>query len=123
MPHVLVIAIGGALGAVSRYGISLLARRLFGEFFPIGTLSVNVIGSFIIGFCSIYFLNRMPTNSSVIVFVMVGFLGALTTFSSFSLETLQLFNSHHFAYAALNVILNLSLCLGGVGLGVYLARV
>lgn len=112
------VAAGGALGALSRYAVGLLSQYCFGPFFPIGTLSVNVAGSFIIGFFSIFFVSRVAAGSALNLFTMVGFLGAFTTFSSFSLETLHLTVSGHVGYALLNVGLNLLLCLMAVSLGV-----
>jgi CrcB protein len=115
------VALGGACGAICRFLVGVGALRLFGPFFPVGTMVVNVLGSFIIGYLSIYFMGKAGAGSFLDVFSMIGFLGAFTTFSSFSLETLHLFFNHHWVYAALNVVLNVVLCLSFVGLGVYLA--
>jgi CrcB protein len=113
------IAIGGALGSVARYGASSLVAGWFGETFPWGTLVVNVTGSFVIGF----FAALTGPDGRVLVspvarqFVMVGICGGYTTFSSFSLQTLNLVRDGQIASAGLNVGLSVGVCLVAVWLG------
>jgi CrcB protein len=113
------IAIGSALGGMSRYACSRYIATWFGETFPWGTITVNVVGSFIIGF----FATLTGPDGRVMVapdfrtFVMVGFCGGYTTFSSFSLQTLELIRNRDFAEAWGNVLLSVSLCMLGVALG------
>jgi fluoride exporter len=116
------IAIGGALGSVARYGCSSLAARWIGETFPWGTLIVNVAGSFVIGlFATLTGPDgRVLASPDARQFVMVGLCGGYTTFSSFSLQTLNLVRDGDFAQAGLNVVLSVFACLASVWLG-YLA--
>src|SRR5512145_3495083 len=100
------IAVGSALGGVFRYWCSGVAARLIGETFPWGTLIVNVAGSFVIG---LFFTltgpdGRLLVPSTARQFVMVGLLGGYTTFSSFSLQTLNLVQDGEFLYAGANVV-------------------
>jgi CrcB protein len=113
------IALGGALGSVARYGCSSLAARWIGETFPWGTLIVNVTGSFVIGF----FVGLTGPDGRVIVspnarlFVTVGICGGYTTFSSFSLQTLNLIRDGDLMEAGGNVLGSVIGCLASVWLG------
>jgi CrcB protein len=117
------IAIGSALGGMARYWCSGVAARLIGETFPWGTLIVNVVGSSIIGF----FATLTGPDARLLVpslarqFVMIGLCGGFTTFSSFSLQTLNLAADGEYLYAAVNIILSVVLCLLAVWLGSILA--
>lgn len=113
----LMIAIGGAIGASLRYAVSLASFALFGRAFPYGTLCVNVLGSFLIGLLYIIFLERMMVSPELRAFLLIGVLGAFTTFSSFSLETLNLVEMGQLLAAISNIILNVCLCLLAVWLG------
>lgn len=113
------IAAGSALGGVLRYGCSGLAARLIGETLPWGTLIVNVVGSFVIG---LFFTLTGPDGRLFVAadarqFVMVGLLGGFTTFSSFSLQTLNLLRDGEFLYAGANVVASVALCMLAVWLG------
>lgn len=113
------IALGGAFGSVARYGLSSLIAARLGEVFPWGTLAVNVSGCFIIGF----FGGLTGPDGRVIVspdmrqFVMVGVCGGYTTFSSFSLQTLNLLREGDVLRAGGNIALSLVACMCGVWLG------
>jgi CrcB protein len=113
------IAIGSALGGVARYWCSGVAARLVGETFPWGTFAVNVVGSFIIGF----FATLTGPDGRVYVgttgrqFVMVGICGGYTTFSSFSLQTLNLMNDGEWFRAGANIGLSVLCCLVAVWVG------
>ena len=117
------IAIGSALGGIARYWCSGVAARLIGETFPWGTLIVNVVGSFIIGIFAILTgpEGRFMVPSVARQFVMIGLLGGYTTFSSFSLQTLNLATDREYLYAGLNVLFSVALCLLAVWLGSILA--
>lgn len=116
MTNLLLVALGGSIGAVFRYLISIFMIQVFGSSFPFGTLLVNVIGSFFMGV--IYALGQMSHISPELkALIGVGLLGALTTFSTFSNETLLLLQEGNWLKAILNVVLNLSLCLFLVYLG------
>jgi CrcB protein len=113
------IAIGSALGGVSRYWLSGLVANAFGETFPWGTLIINVLGSFVIGlFATLTGPDgRIFAGTLTRQFVMIGICGGFTTFSSFSLQTLNLANDGQWAYAGANIIGSVVLCLVAVWLG------
>lgn len=113
------VALGGALGSVARYAVSLGATRWLGAAFPWGTLLVNVAGSFAIGLLAALVTSdgRPALGSDARAFVMIGILGGFTTFSSFSLETLTLARNGALGAAAANAGLSLALCLAAVWLG------
>jgi len=87
MTNILLLLLGGGLGALSRHGMSQLAARLFGAAFPWSTLLVNLIGCFLIGICFALAQRTLSFGPSMRLFFMTGFLGALTTFSTFALES------------------------------------
>src|SRR5262245_13643078 len=103
------VMFGGALGTGLRMAMSVWFAARFGEAFPIGTLVVNVVGSFAIGLLAVFFSDGMMRQV-----LMVGVLGGFTTFSAFSLATLNLINSGEWGRAALNVVLSVGLCLAAV---------
>ncbi len=105
----LFIGVGGFLGAVSRYILSSFVQKQFDILFPIGTLSVNVLGSFIIGFMALFFQNIIEPEYKALV--MTGFLGALTTFSTFSLENVDMLQDGDYGRVILNIFLNVTLTL------------
>ncbi|MGH6665127.1 MAG: fluoride efflux transporter CrcB [Pseudolabrys sp.] len=117
------IAVGSALGGIARYGCSGLAARLIGETFPWGTLIVNVLGSFIIGFFATLTGpdGRVYMGSVARQFVMVGFCGGYTTFSSFSVQTLNLMNDGEWFRASANIVGSVVCCLIAVWAGHLLA--
>jgi len=117
------IAIGSALGGMARYWCSGAAARLIGETFPWGTLFVNVTGCFIIGFVATLTGpdGRIFAGSTARQFVMLGLLGGFTTFSSFSLQTLNLVQDNEWLQAGGNIIGSVVLCLLAVWLGYLLA--
>ncbi|MCZ4339531.1 fluoride efflux transporter CrcB [Shewanella colwelliana] len=116
MTNLLFVALGGSIGAVFRYLISLFMIQVFGSSFPFGTLVVNILGSFLMGV--IYALGQVSEVSPELkALVGVGLLGALTTFSTFSNETLLLIQGGDWLKAFLNIALNLCLCIFMVYLG------
>ena len=116
------VAIGGAVGSVLRYIIQTQSIQWFGSSFPYGTLLVNVVGSLLIGFLSFTLLERVSVSEEVRFAILVGVLGGFTTFSTFSLETLNLIQQGNFINAAGNVFLSVGLCLLACFLGLSLAR-
>ena len=121
------VAIGGALGSVLRFGLNGLISARFGETFPWGTLVINVTGSFLIGIIAAVASpeGRMDSQSRAIAtqLLMVGVCGGYTTFSSFSLQTLNLLRDREWLYAGGNVILSVVLCMVAVWLGYALGSV
>lgn len=113
------IAIGSALGGMARYWCSGIAARLIGETFPWGTLIVNIVGSFVIGFFGTLTgpEGRMFVGTTARQFVMVGICGGYTTFSSFSLQTLALMNDGEWIQSGANIGLSVALCLVAVWAG------
>lgn len=110
------IALGGAVGSVSRYLLGGLVQRTAGLAFPIGTLAVNVTGSFVAGFLLRYFMN-VQTHPTLRAALIVGFCGGFTTFSAFTTETLGLFEGGEYARAALYVAASVALSLMAVFVG------
>jgi fluoride exporter len=117
------IAIGSALGGMARFWCSGVVARLVGETFPWGTLFVNVLGSFLIGFFATLTGpdGRIFAGSTTRQFVMLGLFGGFTTFSSFSLQTLNLVQDSEWLQAGGNVVASVVLCLLAVWLGHLLA--
>jgi CrcB protein len=116
----LYVGLGGFFGAIFRFLISGFLQKLFGISFPVGTLGVNVIGSFLIGFLVMLFENIIAPEWKALF--ITGFLGALTTFSTFSFETVVLLQEGIYQKAILNIFLNVSLCLVATILGMNLFR-
>jgi len=117
------VAIGGALGSMGRFWLSGLVANRFGETFPWGTLVINVTGSFAIGFFASLTgtEGRWLVSPSFRTFFMIGICGGYTTFSAFSLQTLNLARDGEWLYAGVNILLSVILCLAGVWLGFLLA--
>lgn len=113
----LAVALGGAIGALLRFAVSRGAVGIFGAGFPWGTLIVNAVGAFAIGFLAAWFASRLAVGPALRALVLTGTLGALTTFSTFSLETLQLTQTAAFGKAAASIVANLCMSLVLVWLG------
>jgi len=118
--NVLMVAIGGALGAVARYGLGIAMFRLTGPGFPLGVMTANVVGSFFMGVFVVFAAQRGLTHLSP--FVMTGLLGGFTTFSAFSLETMTLFERGDWGQAAAYVVMSVGLSVGALALGLVMAR-
>lgn len=113
------IAIGSALGGMARYACSRAVALRYGETFPWGTLMVNVTGSLIIGFIAALTGpdSRLVVSPNTRNFLMVGLCGGYTTFSSFSLQTLELVRNRDFGEAFGNILLSVAACLAAVAIG------
>ena len=122
MQQLLAIAGGGALGAVLRFGMSNAVYRILGREFPYGTLAVNVLGSLLMGFLFVMLVERLAISAEWRAALLVGLLGAFTTFSTFSFETLALFESGEPVKAMTNIALSVFLCLAATWLGLSLGR-
>jgi len=113
---------GGAFGAVLRYGASLSVYSLLGRGFPYGTLFVNVSGSLLMGVLSVIMLERFNIDPEWRAAVLVGVLGSFTTFSTFSIETLNLLEQGDVMRATANIVLSVLVCLVAVWFGVLIGR-
>ena len=122
MNQLITIALGGGVGAVMRFVVSTNIHRLAGRDFPYGTLSVNVIGSLLMGFLYIMLIERSSLSAEWRSLLLIGFLGAFTTFSTFSIETLNLLEGGEFLKAAANILLSVILCLTAAWLGLFFGR-
>jgi CrcB protein len=116
------IAAGGATGALMRYWMSNGVYAILGRGFPYGTLTVNVVGSLLMGFCYVFMIERMDVSVEWRAALMIGLLGAFTTFSTFSIETLNLLESGEQLKAALNILFSVTLCIIGCWLGIIVGR-
>ena len=117
MMNIVFVGLGGFIGASTRYLISLYASKLFTSKIPIGTLTVNILGSLIIGIVMELTLKTSLISPHMKLFLTTGFLGGLTTFSTFSYETMELIEKGELLRAIFNIALNLLLSLGGAILG------
>lgn len=123
MPALLSVAIGGAFGAVMRYLVTGWVHRAVPPGFPYGTLTVNVVGSLVVGFASGIFAARAGSRDHLMqLFLIVGVCGGFTTFSAFSAETYQLVQRGAVAPAVLNAALQVAGSLAAVFAGFWLAR-
>jgi CrcB protein len=122
MRQLIAIALGGSVGAITRFLVANGIYAWLGRSFPHGTLFVNVSGSFLMGFLAELMLQRFPLAVGYRAAILVGFLGAYTTFSTFALETLYLFEEGSLLKAGLNVFLSAVLCLVAVWVGLVLGR-
>ena len=112
------VAIGGAIGSLARFGLGLAAAPL-SQNLPWGTILINIVGSFVIGFVGTLTLahGRYPLSENLRLFVMVGFCGGFTTFSSFSLQTLDLLRGGAVTRAVANILVSVVLCITAVAIG------
>ena len=122
MIQIISIAIGGALGALCRYGMTMGISSLIGRGFPYGTLVVNILGSFLMGAAYVIIVEEINVNPEWRVGITIGLLGAFTTFSTFSIETLNLLESGDAFKAGLNILLSISFCMLGCWLGMIIGR-
>lgn len=122
MKDVLAISLAAMVGANLRYALSRLATRELGTVFPYGTLAINIVGSFIVGFFVIWTTERVLVDPRWRLLVVVGFCGSFTTFSSYAFETMSYFEQGQWALMLTNIFSNNLLCLGGALAGMALAR-
>ncbi|HKB87220.1 MAG TPA: fluoride efflux transporter CrcB [Ignavibacteriaceae bacterium] len=123
MINYLIVSLGAALGGGLRYWASNVTYRFLPSTFPYGTLAVNIIGSFILGIIIFVFDQKELISPGMKLFLTIGFCGGFTTFSTFSLETINLLKDSQFIPGLLNILLNLFLCLAGVALAYFISKV
>ncbi len=122
MERVLWIALGGALGTVLRYATSTVSAKWLGADFPYGTLIVNLSGAFVIGFVQEVGAESVLIPDHLRLFLTTGVLGGLTTYSTFSYETVRLMEANAWQQAWINIVVTTTICLGLCFLGVALGR-
>jgi len=122
MLPVVMVAIGGALGAVARYLTYIWVRAQSTHYFPIGTLLINVAGCFAIGVLMVFVEKSVPFHRHLLLIGATGFLGSYTTFSTFGFETIHLIRNDHFGWAGANILANVVLGLVGVWMGRFLTE-
>ncbi len=122
LTKILAVGIGGALGAIARYLINISPLANLFEKFPFPTFFINITGSFLIGFLLILFTNKFAINDNLRLAIIVGFLGAFTTFSTFELEIWELIKENQFPTAFLYLFLSVVGGFIGILSGVWLAK-
>jgi len=118
----LAIAVGGSLGAMSRYWVSGSTYQWLGQGFPYGTLMVNLLGSLTIGFLSVLLVHRFQFSEEVRIGLLAGFLGSFTTFSTFAMDVLHLTGNGALLKAASYVLLSVLFCVIGAWAGLLTAK-
>ena len=116
-----VVFFGAGIGGSLRYWLSNFVYKFLPTNFPYGTLTVNFLGSFILGFVMFGLYDKELINQDMRLFLTIGFCGGFTTFSSFSLETINLLKNSEFLFGSLNILLNVFLCLAGTYLAYILS--
>lgn len=122
MQKIIYVGIGGCIGAMLRYIVTMQSAKMMNSSFPVGTLIVNVAGGFLIGMIAELSISTDLISPNLKLFLTTGIMGGLTTFSTFSLETITLMSDGRYLFGMLNVCLNVFLSLGGVVLARLLCR-
>lgn len=116
------IAAGGALGAVMRHGVNVAAVKIIGHGFPYGTLTVNIVGSFLMGALVVIFASLWQPPEPLRILIVTGFLGAFTTFSTFSLDAVTLFERQDYLQTGVYVVASVILSIAALFAGMAIAR-
>jgi len=120
--HILMVGLGGALGAIGRYLTVVAVNNFTSGHFPWGTFVVNIVGSFLLGLAFVFIVERLPAESLFRTLLMVGFLGAFTTFSTFSLEVVTLVEKGNLVDAGAYVLMSVILCVIATSAAVVIGR-
>lgn len=116
------VAVGGAIGSILRFTVSLWLLDRLGSGFPWGTLGINILGSFLMGALFVAFTEYWQVNPAIRYGLLAGVLGGFTTFSAFSMETLNLLQAEAWMKASAYMLASVVFCVGGAGLGYFLGR-
>ncbi|MEO1940137.1 fluoride efflux transporter CrcB [Candidatus Thioglobus sp.] len=119
---IIAIGVGATIGASVRYYLTELMAHVFGRGFPYGTLSANIIGSFLAGILVVIVLEKAAVHEAYRFMLLIGLTGSLTTMSTLSWESIEMISLGHYGQASLNILLNVLLSLSAAGLGVVLTR-
>lgn len=122
MQNYIIVFFGAGIGGILRYWLSGFVYKFLPANFPYGTLAINFLGSFIIGFVIFALYDKELVSQDMRLFLTIGFCGGFTTFSTFSLETFNLFKNSEFLFASLNIFLSVFLCLTGTYLAYILSN-
>ena len=120
--HWLPVALGGALGSMARYALSTWVFQVSSHKFPYATLTVNVLGSFVMGILFVVIVERAALPQEMRSLLMIGFIGAFTTFSTFSLDALGLWQNGHLFMALIYTLATVILCLIAISSAIWLTR-
>jgi CrcB protein len=115
--QLIIAGLGGFIGSAARFWISSITYRIIGQDFPYGTLLVNIVGAFLIGFLMTVFEDRFTVSPNLRIFLTIGILGGFTTFSTFSYETVSLFREGSYFAGTANILYSVLSCLGATWLG------
>lgn len=121
MIQVLLVGLGGFLGASARYLVTLFVHSLYAGRFPLGTFLINLVAATLMGFLSSFLADKIHSHQNELLFLTTGLLGGFSTLSALSLETVQLFESGHVVMASLYCIGTMACCLAGILLGRFCA--
>ncbi len=122
LPTVLAIGVGATIGASMRYYLTQFMNATFGPAFPYGTLSANILGSFLAGILVVVILEKAALHEAYRLMLLIGLTGSLTTMSTLSWESVEMISLGHYSQASLNILLNVFLSLSAAGLGVVFMR-
>ena len=122
LPTVLAIGAGATIGASVRYYLTQFMQATIGSGFPYGTLSANIIGSFLAGILVVVVIEKSALHEAYRLMLLIGLTGSLTTMSTLSWESVEMISLGHYVQAALNILLNVVLSLTAAGAGVALSR-
>ncbi len=122
LPTIAAIGIGATIGASIRYYLTQFMNTTFGPAFPYGTLSANIIGSFLAGVLVVIVLEKAALHEAYRLLLLIGFTGSLTTMSTLSWESIEMMSLGHYGQASVNILLNILLSLSAAGAGVVLTR-
>ncbi len=122
LPTIAAIGIGATIGASVRYYLTQFMNASFGPTFPYGTLSANIIGSFLAGILVVIILEKVALHEAYQLLLLIGLTGSLTTMSTLSLESIEMISLGHYGKASINILLNVLLSLSAAGLGLVFTR-